>query len=621
MLFQPGYGIPWDIRGYHLPIAWFLAESFRAGELPLWDPSVYCGRPLYANLTTQLFYPPTLAAIGLHNLLSPGDSEKLFYILEWQLALHVFAAGCFTFLLARELGFDRIPSFAAATAFQLSAFFASQTQHLGAINAACYLPLAWWCLLRFHRSRGLRYAIALAVFLALVFLAGFPAVTSAIFGFTVIFALTLGWRPTAAAIAAIAASLALSALQLLPTLELTRLSVARYRMDWMGTGGGIPLRSLITLASPNHFGVFDLKIFKEPFDPTFLYLYSGLTVLALAAYGIAKRTQASFRLALLTLAAALWMLGDSTPPVRALFLALPDFAKSAIYLEFALVAFSLSLALLAACGLAALPKRWQAPAAAFIALDLIAVGSSRPINTRSHKEEPGISNRHFDGIPEILDKMRALTRAADPPYRIDTVQDSMDWAMGAPITGVPNASGNDPFALDAIMTARRQFVKGERWGRYYQLEDLTAPMVDEMNIRYVLSREPIADAALQSARFREAARLPGRIVYENLEVQPRFRLEPAGSVTTRHYSNNRVTLETDSPTAATLRTSEAAYPGWRAFVDGREVEMPAATFRTLNVPAGRHTIEMRFEATILRTGSIISALTALVLAAAFLKFK
>ena len=56
-----------------------LAGSFRRGELPLWDPFQYCGMPFYADLTAQLFYPPTLATIALSNLLG---GTHLRYLLD-----------------------------------------------------------------------------------------------------------------------------------------------------------------------------------------------------------------------------------------------------------------------------------------------------------------------------------------------------------------------------------------------------------------------------------------------------------------------------------------------------------------------------------------------------------
>src|SRR5579863_10368834 len=62
VLFYPGFVFPWDFRVVHVPLATLIADSFRRGEMPLWDPYTYCGNPLFANIQAALFYPPALAA-------------------------------------------------------------------------------------------------------------------------------------------------------------------------------------------------------------------------------------------------------------------------------------------------------------------------------------------------------------------------------------------------------------------------------------------------------------------------------------------------------------------------------------------------------------------------------
>jgi hypothetical protein len=91
VLFRPSrYAIPWDLQFYHLPLAEFMAKSFREGHLPLWDPFTYCGWPIYAELTAQVFYPPTILAVLASNL--TGGSHLLYFI-ELQLIAHVLAGG------------------------------------------------------------------------------------------------------------------------------------------------------------------------------------------------------------------------------------------------------------------------------------------------------------------------------------------------------------------------------------------------------------------------------------------------------------------------------------------------------------------------------------------------
>jgi len=65
---------------------------------------------------------------------------------------------------------------------------------------------------------------------------------------------------------------------------------------------------------PNYWGVFDMSKFHGPSDPTFLYLYCGVLGLALALAAICwKPGRTSRAFAVFTLAATVWMLGDSTP--------------------------------------------------------------------------------------------------------------------------------------------------------------------------------------------------------------------------------------------------------------------------------------------------------------------
>ncbi|MDW8353482.1 MAG: YfhO family protein [Bryobacterales bacterium] len=654
VLFHGGFAIPWDLRYYHLPLADFVARSLARGELPLWSPYVYCGMPLYANLTAQVFYPPALLTFALSNL---TGGERLLDWLEWQIALHVALAGVFAFLLLRRLGCGRAASFTGAGVFELGSFFASQTQHLGAVNAAAWLPLSWLAVVELAARVRRRWVALLAVSLALSLLAGFPAVTAVAAASSLLLAalLALTGRARRRAVAAVAVAsvwaAALAAIQLLPTAELTRLSVARYRADFLGTGGGIPLAALISLLAPNYYGIFDLSRYKGPWEPTFLYLYCGIPglVLALGAVAIRRNPHAA-TYGWMALVAALVMFGDATPLGRALFPRLPSLLRSSIYPEFALAWFALSVGVLAGLGakmfFGAASGRVQWSVAALAVLDLIWTGSGRPMNTASLAAEPGLSREAFDGSREVLERVRALAGRSLPPDRIDTVNDSMNWALGAHLIEIPTAGGNDPFALDRYMAVRRLVTGGERWGRYYQLARLDSPVLDLLNVRYVLSRTPLASA--ERAGFRRVAQLPGREVYENLEALPRFFLvgrarpvrtleealaalesaefdprrvaavegaapgvwEGQGRVRVRRYRAREVELEVETEATALLVSSEAYYPGWRAFLDGRAHPLLVVNgaFRGLVVPPGRHCVLMRFEPRILASGAVVSAL-------------
>ena len=149
----------------------------------------------------------------------------------------------------------------------------------------------------------------------------------------------------------------LAAAPFIPTTQLTELSVAKYRADWLGTGGGLYWQSLVSLVAPDHYNIFDISRFHGPGDPTFLYLYSSIAGLSLAIFALAvRRNRLTALFGLLLAFGMLWMLGDKTPIWRALFPLLPEKIRIGIHPEYTYCIFSLAIAGLAAIGLDSLPN-------------------------------------------------------------------------------------------------------------------------------------------------------------------------------------------------------------------------------------------------------------------------
>ena len=82
------------------------------------------------------------------------------------------------------------------------------------------------------------------------------------------------------------------------------------------------------------------------------------------------------------------------------------------------------------------------------------------------------------------------------------------------------------------------------------------------------------------------------------------------------YEPNRLVYETSSAKDGVAVFSEIYYPGWQAKIDGQPVDIARADYilRVMNVPAGKHTIEMWFDPQSLHiTESIAYASLALLL--------
>ncbi len=79
-------------------------------------------------------------------------------------------------------------------------------------------------------------------------------------------------------------------------------------------------------------------------------------------------------------------------------------------------------------------------------------------------------------------------------------------------------------------------------------------------------------------------------------------------VLTYHPEHVRVAVETRSE--AFLVLSDTFYPGWRAYVDGEEVEIFRANylFRAVRVPRGSSSVEFRYSPLSYRVGKLLSVI-------------
>ncbi|HMD70280.1 MAG TPA: hypothetical protein VKF41_02995, partial [Bryobacteraceae bacterium] len=397
VLWAPGYEIPWDLRGLHLPHAYLWADSLAKGELPLWDPYTYCGRPDLASIQTAALYPamPVVAAMGLL-----FGRDTLMYWLEWVVVLHVALAGIFGFLLLRALGVKQTPAYFGATTYQLCGFFAAHAEHLGTTIAAAWLPFALLAVYRWHKERSWRAALLLTAALALTVLAGHAPIAAVIVAACFLFGLLLAildgggldilLMTAAASLGAVLLSLA----QLAPTYQLTNLSVAQFRADYLGSGGGVPAAALVSLVWPNYYHIFEPAQYKLPYDLSYMYLYCGALGLlfGLAGVALAGRSRLNRVFAILLLCGAFATLGDTTWVGRMGLSLVPLRIRIGLEPEISAVVLCLSLAVLAALALDRLVpnQRLAWVLAAIATIDLIAVSSGRPMNAYPAAADPGV---------------------------------------------------------------------------------------------------------------------------------------------------------------------------------------------------------------------------------------
>ncbi len=77
------------------------------------------------------------------------------------------------------------------------------------------------------------------------------------------------------------------------------------------------------------------------------------------------------------------------------------------------------------------------------------------------------------------------------------------------------------------------------------------------------------------------------------------------------YEDNKIAAQVTSASNAMLFFSEIYYPAWKAYLDGHPVKLYRAftTLRAVEVPAGNHTVELRYESSAFQMGSMITLVT------------
>ena len=88
------------------------------------------------------------------------------------------------------------------------------------------------------------------------------------------------------------------------------------------------------------------------------------------------------------------------------------------------------------------------------------------------------------------------------------------------------------------------------------------------------------------------------------------------SIVLKEYQPNALKYEVDSKNGGVVVFSEIYYPGWISTIDGEEVEHGRADYilRAMNVPAGKHVIEFKFDPKSLHTTETIAYIALALLA-------
>jgi len=316
------------------------------GNLALWNPHVFSGKPFLGSFQSALLYPLNLIYLAL----------PLAKAVNFSIALHVFLAGLFTYLWTRGRGLHVAACMLSAV---LVMFCGAHVMHIypGHLSMLCtmvWLPMVLLCVDRLFAGPRLKWCLLGAFTVAMQILAGHPqyvfytAVTAAVY--SALCMIKAERRPLVlGALAGMyVGGTLLAAAHLLAGVEAARESI----------------RS----GAPAFFGnMWDFPYWGRCYQWE-VWPFVGVSGFILAAYG-ALNGPRSVRRFSLSMAGILLVLalGANTPLFKILYTCVPGFDRFRCNARFAFP-FSVFLAMLAAVGIDQLLRRprWHMKTAATV---------------------------------------------------------------------------------------------------------------------------------------------------------------------------------------------------------------------------------------------------------------
>ena len=661
--------IPYDLQYYHYSLDDFAFHALRAGHIPEWDPTIYCGLSFVGNPQTALFYPPMWLAF----IASIGHSRLMYSALEMTDLVHVWLAFLFCYLWLNHKKLHPLACVLGAGVFAYSGYLMLQLQHFGLVGGYTWMPLGLWSIDEALASRDWRPLWKLACAAALCFLAGYPP-TFVVFCVCMLTYAAFGpmrWKAILGTGVALAFSLCISMVQLLPTRETLPLRVVNAFY-----GGGVRRSDFyVSYFIPNYFD-FGLRTPIQT-NPGGEYLYLGAPVFFGVLWLIFGRRSLRGQLPVLAIGVVCYILVNNPFGLVWAVLRHSDLLAQVVRSWYFLAGITLSAAGLAAAGLDYFLRqpsrpvpRWLTPlvigllaawsvrqvwiwlpggpefvsgwrgaidplvmlalfslaifvlraesgsrriwliAACLLAIgvDYKVFGTSKRVNAVEANMDHILDLGLFPGMNDnVYREMRS-----HPDFRV-----AMDGYDPVPTDlrhyGLTTPQGEDPLLPAEYLGVIPALANTPKWS-YIMLDPANTDLLKMLGVRYFLttSGQPKMLERLKARNdYHPVGSLDSYVkVFELSNAQPIYHWDP-GQAQPVIWRAGRRDFKLHSDHGGQFVLVEQFFPGWRAAVDGKAVSIDRwnHAFQSIYVPPGDHRVSFTFHSRGLRIGAIISLIS------------
>jgi hypothetical protein len=155
-----------DLAAYFYPIKFSVAESFKAGQLPLWEPHMATGFPLLAEFQSAVFYLPSIIFYLI----------PFFAAIQFSYVFHYAVAASGSYVLLRSWKQRIYVSIIGAILFSFGGTMVSLTNLLNHFQSAVWLPWLVYCGERAVKNKRWSPLVVFSLVAVCQLLAGSPEV-------------------------------------------------------------------------------------------------------------------------------------------------------------------------------------------------------------------------------------------------------------------------------------------------------------------------------------------------------------------------------------------------------------------------------------------------------------
>ncbi len=708
-----------DFLAYFYPIKRFIFDHFQAtGSIPLWNPYLFSGTPIIANIQASMFYP-----LGFLYYLIPADKAYLYSTI-----LHSILAAVFMYAFVRSLRTSRSGAFLSGFIFASNGYFMAHIYagHLSFVQNYIWIPLILFFAIKMEIGK-LKYVVAGGLVLGVQILGGFPQIAFYTLLAVSLLSLYCGWRESsqrgfhflgkiaAATLILFAVGFSTAAIQIVPTYEFSRLSTRAGGVDYeFATMDSFPPMNLLTFLFPLVFGSPVEGTYWVSNRPWEFWEYCGytgiatLTIILIASRKLARNRTGCFFM-LLT-AAALFLAVGKHNPIYPFIYRLPGFNSFRIPAQI-LFLYVVSISVLAGMAMDRLnDPGLLSKTAGRVLLELLWLCLPLVLGVylfpehiqgliETHIQRPFVPGAALTHIISIISgsvfssycvlfafsltwflKLKGsfpwgiirgiwiglvmvdLSAFVSPMVRGVDIRGLLRQGEGLPhVVKDPNSGrtlingrcfienaglwygfhdvhGYDPLILRRYMEYINQsqgLPPDNKVVNLHYVRDVNNPMIRMLSLRYVIDCDAGAVRTLEDWVPR------CRVVHQAEAMKPeailealgnRERIDPlktvllenqtalatvsgsegnapdTGSCRVTRYENDRISLLCETRSPGYLILSEIHYPGWRAYVNGKERPLFTGNylFRTLFLESGNHEVTLEFRPTSFRVGAAVS---------------